>query len=80
MSASNFMVEFSMYSIMSSANSDSFTSFPLCIPFIYFFLWLLWDSKIYSWLCYVFDVWERHCMLSLQNEHTNAIFLPDLFW
>ena len=36
MSASNFMVEFSMYSIMSSANSDSYTSFPLCIPFIYF--------------------------------------------
>ena len=25
-----------MYSIMSSANSDSYTSFPLCIPFIYF--------------------------------------------
>ena len=23
-----------MYSIMSSANSDSFTSFPICIPFI----------------------------------------------
>ena len=27
----------SMYSIMSSANSDSFSSsFPICIPFIYF--------------------------------------------
>ena len=25
-----------MYSIMSSANSDSFTSFPIWIPFIYF--------------------------------------------
>ena len=25
-----------MYSIMSSANSDSFTSFPICIPFISF--------------------------------------------
>ena len=23
-----------MYSIMSSANSDSFTSFPICVPFI----------------------------------------------
>ena len=27
---------FSMYSTMSSANSDSFTSFPTWIPFIYF--------------------------------------------
>ena len=27
---------FSMYTIMSSANSDSFTSFPICIPFISF--------------------------------------------
>ena len=27
---------FSMYSIMSSANSDSFTSFPIYIPFICF--------------------------------------------
>ena len=25
-----------MYSIMSSVNSDSFTSFPICIPFISF--------------------------------------------
>ena len=25
-----------MYTIMSSANSDSFISFPICIPFIYF--------------------------------------------
>ena len=27
---------FSMYNIMSSANSDSFTSFPNCLPFISF--------------------------------------------
>ena len=27
---------FSMYSILSSANSDRFTSFPICIPFISF--------------------------------------------
>ena len=25
-----------MYSVMSSANSGGFTSFPICIPFIYF--------------------------------------------
>ena len=36
-SSNNFLIlslEFSMYSIMSSANSENFTSFPIWIPFI----------------------------------------------
>ena len=32
----------SMYSIMSSAHSESFTSFPIWLPLILFLLWLLW--------------------------------------
>ena len=33
---------FSSYNIISSANSDSFTSFPAWIPFILFLLWFPW--------------------------------------
>ena len=49
MSSSSFLVatlEFSMHSIMSSANSDSFMSFPIWIHFIYFFSSLIVMAKI----------------------------------
>ena len=46
MSSSSFLVatlEFSMHSIMSSANSNTFMSFPIWIHIIFFFLhWLPW--------------------------------------
>ena len=68
MNSSNFLVaslEFSMYSIMSSANSDSFYSSLMCIPLISFssliamaqiFKTMLNKSGESGYLCLVLDV------------------------
>ena len=40
-----------MYTVMSSANSDSFTSFQFGFPLFLFLLWLLWlGIKILCWI------------------------------
>ena len=59
---------FSMYSIMSSANSDSFTSFTICIPFISFLLKLF--LFIYFWLHSVFVAARRPSLVAASGGYS----------
>ena len=70
MSSGSFLVApsgFSMYSIMSSANSDSFTSsFPVWIPFILFFSFLISVTR------------TSKTRLKKSGESGHPYFVPDL--
>ena len=67
MSSSSFLeasLGFSMYSIMLSTNSDSFTSFPICIPFFFF------SSDCYGRM--------SKTVLNKCGESGHPCFVPDL--
>ena len=67
-SSSNFLIlslGFSMYSVMSSASSESFTSFPIWIPYIYF-------SSLIA------VAWTSKTMLNNSGESAHPCLVPDL--
>ena len=55
-----------MFSIMSSANSDSFTAFTICIPFIYYFSSLIAKTR------------ASKIMLNKSGESVHPCLAPDL--
>ena len=55
-----------MFSIMLSANSDSFTAFPICIPFIYYFSSLMAKTR------------ASKVMLTKSGKSVHPCLAPDL--
>ena len=64
--------EFSVYSILPSANSDSFTSFPIWISFILFLLWSPWLGLLK--LCWKIVVRVAIVVLFLILEKMLSVF------
>ena len=76
MSSSSFQVSslgFTIYNIMSPANSDNFTSFQIWIPFIYLFIYLL------TYFTYLLTVARSSkTMLNEYGKNGNPYLVPVL--
>ena len=61
---------FFMYSIMSLANSESFTSFPILIPFTYFFSFLIVVDRTSKTMSNNSGKSGQSCLVLILRENT----------
>ena len=90
MSSSSLLVpslRFSMYNIMSLANSNSFTSFPVWIPFISFFplivrartsKTMLNESREWTFLSYLWSWRECFQLFTIENDASYIVVVQSL--